>query len=456
MDYLSTKVDFFKDYQDEAEEAEAAVACIASNSSSSLSAEVARLRDSFSSTVSGLAWEDSVKTEFDNYVSQCTEAFNEVINSISAYFAPAEQAYQKMDTALKELKTANEAYQTAYGNGKPKSSDAKFNGVETTIENGVSKSTSVFYREKYEAAVEAWKTKVSEAAGKCIDLIVEIEDCKTQLLNTESNPLSMTASAVGAAVGQLLSFEIPEMAQVASAAAEAATALAGTVAAYVEANNSKLYSFSKWNDEFYLVSDIKSSSKQPDNFCLYYANAFCEQILSHNGYDYTQNGNDGNPYFYSSKDKSEIKQIMVREILAGRPVTLEVNGTSKNCSGNRTFEVIVNGEKTTETYPVRNRHFVSVVGIRKGADLSNLRDTDFVILDPTSGTGGLKQLGTGNGGQQRDLCSAKALTYNPYNTDYSINVYSDVNYSEEYENTTLASKGMTQNKGGSPKVTFKG
>ncbi len=407
MDYLSTKVDFFKDYQDEAEEAEAAVACIASNSSSSLSAEVARLRDSFSSTVSGLAWEDSVKTEFDNYVSQCTEAFNEVINSISAYFAPAEQAYQKMDTALKELKTANEAYQTAYGNGKPKSSDAKFNGVETTIENGVSKSTSVFYREKYEAAVEAWKTKVSEAAGKCIDLIVEIEDCKTQLLNTESNPLSMTASAVGAAVGQLLSFEIPEMAQVASAAVEAATALAGTFTPF---------KINLWGKDFGVLANITRSRTQDPDECLSYARAYAIAITEHNGYTIPLHDGKKNGCVYSSTDPNELYQILANEYKNGRSAVLEVNG-----SGNY-------------------RHFVALAGFADDTDFNNIKPEDILILDPTSTkTVGYKQLNTGNGGQKRYLKSARVMSStNDFGTDYAIVVYSDIDYDTMYPNTKKA------------------
>ena len=120
-------------------------------------------------------------------------------------------------------------------------------------------------------------------------------------------------------------------------------------------------------------------------------------------------------------DKQEVLGIAAKEILSGRPVVLEVTGTKTG--GYTDVTVVKNGSKTVENMKKWNRHYVALYGIRKGADLSNLKDTDFLYLDPAGGQ--VKQLGTENGGQYRVTLNAQAATTNEKDENYCINVFSN-------------------------------
>ena len=72
-------------------------------------------------------------------------------------------------------------------------------------------------------------------------------------------------------------------------------------------------------------------------------------------------------------------------MLEGRPCIIRVNGVKKG-----------NGY---------SRHFVAVVGLNEKYDLNNLKQSDFLIADPTSA--GLKILNTKYGGQKRFLLETK-------------------------------------------------
>ena len=79
----------------------------------------------------------------------------------------------------------------------------------------------------------------------------------------------------------------------------------------------------------------------------------------------------------ATDDGQKIMQIMAKEILEGRTSIIRVNG------------------------PDGGRHFVLVVGLRKGYNKDNLKQNDFLIADPASA--GLKILNTDFGGQKRYL-----------------------------------------------------
>ena len=87
----------------------------------------------------------------------------------------------------------------------------------------------------------------------------------------------------------------------------------------------------------------------------------------------------------STENEQRILQIAARELLEGRPCIIRVNGIKKG-----------NGY---------SRHFVVVVGLKENYDLNNLKQSDFLIADPTSA--GLKILDTEYGGMRRFLLKTK-------------------------------------------------
>ena len=99
---------------------------------------------------------------------------------------------------------------------------------------------------------------------------------------------------------------------------------------------------------------------------------------------------------------------MAKEILEGRPCIVQVNGEKK---GN-----------------LYTRHFVTIVGINKDYDLNNLKQSDFLIMDP--GSARLKTLDTETGGKliKRFLLSGQEDT-RPVDYDYLALIYNDP---EEY------------------------
>lgn len=116
------------------------------------------------------------------------------------------------------------------------------------------------------------------------------------------------------------------------------------------------------------TSGAMSAGKQGPDQCLQYAMKYASKILS------TQKKNKGVSYTGSrrlgSTDLQRALYIMAKEIEKGRPTVIRINGRGG------VPRYTKNGIK------YYSRHYVTCVGVRADADLNNLKETDFYVLDP--------------------------------------------------------------------------
>lgn len=150
-----------------------------------------------------------------------------------------------------------------------------------------------------------------------------------------------------------------------------------------------------FNTNYYVVSTTgyDNLKKQSPDKCWHYAIDYAENLLG---------GSYSGRASLNCKTKEDLLQIAATEILAGRPCVIQVNGKGKR------------------------RHFVTVAGLKTNADLSNLQESDFLILDPASA--GIKQLNVNAGGElvTRYLVSAKNVTYtNNKDNEYLIELFNN-------------------------------
>ena len=87
--------------------------------------------------------------------------------------------------------------------------------------------------------------------------------------------------------------------------------------------------------------------------------------------DTSGNGDTGMSYTragrfkeYDNDNKQEVLKIVLSELQAGRPLVIQVNGNKKGTS----------------------RHYVTVVGVKKGVTASTIQETDLLIFDSYQGT----------------------------------------------------------------------
>ncbi len=432
-DYLTTKVDFYRDFNGENYETfftnEVEPACQIISGGENASALQSKVRN-VRTTISGieLDWQDSVDGQFREYITSCVNYLSSVEESIGSQFIGiAEPAYTTLSQLIQSLKTQNESYQTEFDK-KPKSSEDRFQ-VPAQYENGILISSGYFNQTLFDSETEKWKERVKELAGTCIETIASIEENKTKLSNVNSSTVSMLDSSSPLSIGApVFNFEYtPSL---------TTSTMEGNVKEQITKNGRKYVKKQLWGRDYYVLADISSTRTQGPDQCLSYANWYAKAISEHNGYDVSNNGRGGNPRLYSSTDPNEIYQIAANEFANGRSVTLEVTGT--------------NGGS--------NRHFVALAGFAADTDFDNIKATDVLILDPTSTkTVGYKQLSTSNGGQRRDLKSAAKMSNNSFGTDYAVNVYSNIDYTNMFPNTRLAKNshdGAVQNGASSGAIKF--
>lgn len=123
--------------------------------------------------------------------------------------------------------------------------------------------------------------------------------------------------------------------------------------------------------EFYVFDDkenyktIGFKGVQPHNACLRYSRAWAADYMSG-----TTNFDASGLTYYgvATENKQLALKVIKDEVMKGCPVIIRVNAK----------QAFFNGKvKTTP------RHFVTVCGIRKNADFNNLKESDFLIYDPT-------------------------------------------------------------------------
>ena len=130
------------------------------------------------------------------------------------------------------------------------------------------------------------------------------------------------------------------------------------------------------NNETYItvktdISNVlKKIGKQGPDQCRVYSKKYVTYIFEKVDVSHTSSSR------LRTKNKQTMLSMMATELLKGRPSVIRVTGMKK--SGNK-----------------YSRHYVTVVGIKEKANLKELKETDFLILDPH---GYIRQLGQGQKG----------------------------------------------------------
>ena len=121
------------------------------------------------------------------------------------------------------------------------------------------------------------------------------------------------------------------------------------------------------------LSGAMSAGRQGPDQCLQYAMKYASKILStgkrNYGISYTSSRRLG------STDLQKALYIMAKEIEKGRPTVIRINGRGG------VPRYTKNGIK------YYSRHYVTCVGVRADADINNLKETDFYVLDPSGAYG---------------------------------------------------------------------
>ena len=437
VDYIKNKVDFYKKYQsdyetfydDEVEPSNEVVSSSA-NSAGELQRKVRNIRTALGEIKSTLNsdWTDTVEGNFSNYITSCDDYLKNIEDSVGTDLVSAEECYKQLNTLLLSLQNQNTAYQNRWDE-MPHKTDSKYTETVSagTDERGIWHDSYTYQNgTEYFADYNQWESDVTSLAGECITTISQIEPLITNLIEINGNTIDGLDASSGTSIEAPV-FEFDE------SLIPSSLGLTGTVRDYVLKNNLPYVIVNRGGRDYYVLANISYAGKQGADQCLSYANAYARGISEYNGYNLASNGNGGLPYLYSSSDPNEIYQIAASEYVNGRSVTLEVSGKVSTNS----------------------RHFVALAGFAADADFSNLKQSDILIIDPTSSnTVGYKVLGTDIGGQRRTLKSAREMQNNSFNTDYAINVFSNVDYANELENTRLASTGATQAGAGSGAIKF--
>ena len=356
-------MDYYKEYEEYAIEIDNACSCVNSNKCSNLNREIETMATAVDGINLSSVWQDGVASAFASAIDTTKKCLNDISSSISSLFMESEEIYIKLQQQLLFLKNANIKYMNTRDNEKPDYDDFS---VSAEYENGVLVKEGYFRQSDYDKAVADWRGKVQALEDECIALKTEIEKNKTRLseINGETVMTGTGFTTLVVKYGNTLNVSTDSILELAAA------------------NGITLLTYSNWGEDFYVLADITGAGKQGDGECLAFSNAYVTRILEERanlGLGNTSD-TDSEPIFYSSKDKQVILQIAAREIMEGRPVVFEVQGTKVGKMGTEIVPVIKNGEETTEEVFKCTRHFVAVYGIRKGADIDNLQESDFYIL----------------------------------------------------------------------------
>lgn len=383
--------DFYEQYRGLHEEVIGACDCIESNNSSKLREEVETIKSSID-RISVSNWQDSVGDKFKNNKESCSTKLNNILASIDSVFSKSEEIYHLLKAQLDNLKSVNDNYRSVYLQ-EPKMSEER-KPIYQENEDG----NKVFLRydySNYYNKLNKWKDSIKKIKEQCEICIDNIEKYLTSLSQIDGMLITAEASSV------LLMGSIPEL-FIPSIVSFSSIQMANNIVNY------------KFNSSTYRVIDTKGidyqnipkkSGKQKPDKCLAWSGYYATDIFENSDSipadgDYIVQG-------LTSSDKQEILQIMAKEILEGRPSIIQVTGLSKG----------------GDTY---SRHFVTVAGIKEDADLSNLKESDFLIMDPT--LAGLKPLDTKYSEHTtRSLLKCEDATYraSAENQGYGVLVYNN-------------------------------
>ena len=417
-------MDYYKDYIEYASEIDEACSCVNSNHCSNLNADIEAIVTAVNGLNLSSIWPDGVGGTFKSVIETTKGCLNDISSSISSLFVESEEIYLNQKEQLLSLKDANTRYMNKRDNEKPSTDDFE---VSAEYENGVLVKEGYFRQSDYDSAIVDWRKKVQALEDKCINLKNKIEKNKTRLfeINSETVMSSGNFSTLEMKYGDVLNASLDSILELAAA------------------NGISLLTYSNWGEDFYVLADITSGDKQDPDKCLDWANGYASTLL-----DKVKKNNDyldsrTNPIAYESKDWHETLKITANELLQGRPVVVEVQGTKVGEQDPITIQYEKDGKIYQEVVDTATRHYVMIYGIKKDANINNLQESDFLYLDPAMGE--VKHLGVGYeelGLMERHLLPANADINKNESGYYNINVFSDNVFSNnsEYPTTTLKNK----------------
>lgn len=179
----------------------------------------------------------------------------------------------------------------------------------------------------------------------------------------------------------------------------------------------------------YNTSLISNVGKQGTNQCMAYTLAYCRTIIDgkvHSGSEYWKSGTGGMPswanyYHTGSNDKQSFLRMIVASINQGKPVGMWV--TKKY--------------RSNQAWNASGNHWVAVIGYKSGADLANLKTSDFYIIDP--GQCGYDYLSDNS--DSFNFTTSNLLVYS--GTDLTLNISSATFDSESISNVTMNSATLS-------------
>lgn len=172
----------------------------------------------------------------------------------------------------------------------------------------------------------------------------------------------------------------------------------------------------KYKNNLYYVIDYEKGYKkfsiQEREKCWQYAHMYASKIFKYSNSTPLVSKTVG----LTSSSTDEILNIAMQELLDGRPTVIEVNGNPGT----------------------NHRHFVTIIGIKANSDLNNLKQADFLVIDP--GKGKLIELDTKLEGKlvKRSLVNAQDVSHRPIggeDNQYCIEIY---NNPDEYISDTCS------------------
>ena len=179
-------------------------------------------------------------------------------------------------------------------------------------------------------------------------------------------------------------------------------------------NKSPYLTTTNFSNHKFIIIDTKKGydnillekGMQIEDECFEWAILYADSIYADSN-AYSKTGVRMDKNVVATESEQRLLQIMAKEILEGRPSIIKVNG--------------LNG----------GRHFVLVVGIVDNYNKNKLKQSDFLIADPSSA--GLKILNTEIGGQRRYLIKAEDdKNWSDRDGDSNGYMVALSNYAEEY------------------------
>ena len=348
-------------YEKYNEEFQLACDCIKSNPSFELSNAINDLLKNVLEPLYNLDWNDSAKEVFDESLKYSHSELTSIIQSIDSDFSKAENIQIEINNLLNDLQSKTLEYDLLL----QKIPDREDYKKEIRDSQGILRGVSYF---GYQEAYDDWKEKCIKKIDECEEIVSEIENLFVELDIIDGINLNTGLEQ------KMFDMQYRKL---------------------QKANNLVSY---KFNNSNFLIIDtdasyesiLKNIGDQGPDQCLQYSLKYSRSIFKNSeSVALSTTGTETNGIV--SKNPDDILRIAANEILDGRPCIIQVNGLVKDKKNNKC-----------------TRHFVAVTGIKEDYDINNLKESDFLIMDPDYAV--LKQLNTDSGEyRERHLISGRDL-----------------------------------------------